>query len=408
MVLGFRAKDRVTRQVLPTEAPLPRSPGAYDVEVLVFWRGRLPSESTWEPLGSVPRQLVLAHLQDQDKYAKLLPVAQEIHDRLTAAPPPVAGASDSASPVRSTLQQQAPPPTLARTVSYPPLPMAAWVLQGGAARGAGAGDPTVAPLTQVLGAGGDGTASEQPGEHKGSVAAHDDAASATPADGVAGAGGPTCTPPEAPAPAIARFIYGHQLTNPAMQHTPTRDNFHRAARHQQPGACLSDEAFKELTFPYIEWRESGPVLVDVQGLSERRASRAGFGSEHGRVVCRNNVRFLLGTLRLLGYAAELVSLEMFAVDRIMREMQAVMEGRRIMAGRRYQLYTELRTILWFVADRLGKAKGAGGGDRRGAGEGPLGHQRTLAPSGALGPTTFLCSPRSSLESYHFLEVCACM
>ncbi len=43
---------------------------------------------------------------------------------------------------------------------------------------------------------------------------------------------------------------------------------------------------------------------------------------------------------------------MFGSQQIIREIQAVLEGRAILAARKYQLYQELRTILWWMADQM--------------------------------------------------------
>lgn len=110
-----------------------------------------------------------------------------------------------------------------------------------------------------------------------------------------------------------------------------------------------------------------------------RAVKAGFSSEHAETMCRGNTRFLLGCCRLLGYSRHVISLHMFAVEHVVREIQAVLEGRGVLAGRKYQLYQEIRLIIWWMADKM----------------------RDAASTAAM----ILENPRTVLSSYHYVEVC---
>jgi hypothetical protein len=69
---------------------------------------------------------------------------------------------------------------------------------------------------------------------------------------------------------------------------------------------------------------------------------------------------------------------MFAVEHVVREIQAVLEGRGVLAGRKYQLYQEIRLIIWWMADQM----------------------RDAASTAAM----ILENPRTVLSSYHYVEV----
>lgn len=114
------------------------------------------------------------------------------------------------------------------------------------------------------------------------------------------------------------------------------------------------------------------------GVGNSRAARAHFGSDHAELMCRTNLRFLIGCMCLLGYDSSFISLDMFALEHIVRELESVLEGRSILAGRKYQLYQELRVILWWIADRMREA--------------------------ASTAAALLENPRTVLPSFHFVEV----
>lgn len=119
-------------------------------------------------------------------------------------------------------------------------------------------------------------------------------------------------------------------------------------------------------------------LSQQTGISLRRAVKAGFTSTHAESMCRSNTRFLLGCCRLLGYATKLISLHMFGVEHVVREVQAVLEGRSILAGRKYQLYQEMRLIIWWMADQMRSSTGTA--------------------------AMVLENPQTVLSSYHYVEV----
>jgi hypothetical protein len=65
---------------------------------------------------------------------------------------------------------------------------------------------------------------------------------------------------------IHRYVYG--IANPAIDHPPTRAQLAKASRHLQPGACVDEDVYQEVTRNYFEWRSSNPILVDIHGVSE--------------------------------------------------------------------------------------------------------------------------------------------
>jgi hypothetical protein len=81
-------------------------------------------------------------------------------------------------------------------------------------------------------------------------------------------------------------------------------------------------------------------------------NKSHFGCSSAEVLCKTNIRFLLGLLAWLGYGLETVSLHMFAVEHIIRELDRVLDMRKVQGGRKYQLYQEIRMVLWWMADTL--------------------------------------------------------
>lgn len=57
-------------------------------------------------------------------------------------------------------------------------------------------------------------------------------------------------------------------------------------------------------------------------------------------------------MRLLGYHPQGISLDMLAEERVIRALQATLEGRTVTSGRRYQIYQEIKLVLWWIADRM--------------------------------------------------------
>lgn len=70
------------------------------------------------------------------------------------------------------------------------------------------------------------------------------------------------TEPGAPT-VVERYVYGKP--NAALDHPPTRAQLIKASRHMQPGACVDEEVYDEVTEEYIAWRSSNPILVDIHG-----------------------------------------------------------------------------------------------------------------------------------------------
>jgi hypothetical protein len=70
---------------------------------------------------------------------------------------------------------------------------------------------------------------------------------------------------------------------------------------------------------------------------------------------------------------------MFGVEHVVREIQAVLEGRSVLAGRKYQIYQEIRLIIWWMADSMRDA---------------------AHPTAAM----ILENPRTVISAYHFIEV----
>jgi hypothetical protein len=62
---------------------------------------------------------------------------------------------------------------------------------------------------------------------------------------------------------VERYVYGKP--NAALDHPPTRAQLIKASRHMQPGACVDEEVYDEVTEEYIAWRSSNPILVDIHG-----------------------------------------------------------------------------------------------------------------------------------------------
>ena len=69
------------------------------------------------------------------------------------------------------------------------------------------------------------------------------------------------------APAIKRYVYGEP--NAAIDHAPTRAQLIKASRHLQPGACVDQDTYAEVTQAYLDWRGSDPILVDIHGNEKR-------------------------------------------------------------------------------------------------------------------------------------------
>jgi hypothetical protein len=92
------------------------------------------------------------------------------------------------------------------------------------------------------------------------------------------------------------------------------------------------------------------VLQSGAGVTLNRATRVGIATPSGEILCRHNARFLLGVLRVLGYSAHFLSLHLLAVEDVVRRIAQILERRGVKGGRKYQLFMEMRTVMWWIAD----------------------------------------------------------
>lgn len=209
-----------------------RQSASGDSEALVVWRGGNISDATWEKSSTIKSSHVTDFIEDRER--RLTPPS--LH-------PPVAVATTIATTtVASVVEAKC---ELKRSLTNHDITAAA-----------------VANAVEY--------ASNDPPSQRSADPSLSSAAAAAPAASSSSSSAmqmslvpyTASTEPGAPT-VVERYVYGKP--NPALDHPPTRAQLIKASRHMQPGACVDEEVYDEVTEEYIAWRSSNPILVDIHG-----------------------------------------------------------------------------------------------------------------------------------------------
>lgn len=192
-----------------------------DSEALVVWCGGNISEATWEKSNTIKSSHVTNYMDERER--RLSPPSLP-----AAAAPPVAVVAEAKSELKRSLTNHSILSSASTVSTDPPS------------------QRSVDPIVSLS-----STPSSSSSSSSSSVAA-----------AVASSTALVLSEPGAPT-VVERYVYGKP--NAALDHPPTRAQLIKASRHMQPGACVDEEVYDEVTEEYIAWRSSNPILVDIHG-----------------------------------------------------------------------------------------------------------------------------------------------